>query len=215
MDPLNFKEITQKQLMEMFHDVCTAYRKVHNTSGHHEDDFLSLSKQKTFGKVWGVYYLHLWLGVRDNLTDFVVSGLPSEAIIDSTQTKFSFNNNVQSSNTTSSKKNNVSDQLTLFTDNYIAINKQKEQRWEQQKIRQDKLDILQMKNLKIQYDLNSMKVQEGNLKNYQSVVDNILSSQLQLKDHVFGTDSHIELVTHIQFLNTLKDKYRTKLNEVD
>ena len=44
-----------------------------------------------------------------------------------------------------------------------------------------------------------MKVQEGNLKNYQSVVDNILSSQLQLKDHVFGTDSHIELVKHIQF----------------
>ena len=72
-----------------------------------------------------------------------------------------------------------------------------------------------MKNLQIQYDLNSMKLQEGNLKNYQSVVDNILSRQLQLKDHVFGTDSHIELVTHIQFLNTLKDKYRTKLNEVD
>ena len=52
MDPLNFKERTQKQLMDMFHDVCTAYRKVHNTSGHHEDDFLSLEKQKTFGKVW-------------------------------------------------------------------------------------------------------------------------------------------------------------------
>ena len=72
-----------------------------------------------------------------------------------------------------------------------------------------------MKNLKIQYDLNSMKVQEGNLKNYQSVVDNILNRQLQLNDHDFGTDSHIELVKNIQFLNTLKDKYRTKLNEVD
>ena len=71
--------------MEIFHDVCTAYRKVHNTSGHHEDDFLSISKKKSFGKVWGVYYIHLWLGVRDNLTDFVISGLPSEAIIDSTK----------------------------------------------------------------------------------------------------------------------------------
>ena len=104
MDPLNFKERNQKQLMEMFHDVFTAYRKVHNTSGHHEDDFLSLAKQKTFGKVWGVYYLHLWLQVHDNLTDFFISGLPSEAIIDSTQTKFSFTNNLQSSNTTSDKK---------------------------------------------------------------------------------------------------------------
>ena len=71
MDPLNFKERTQKQLMDMFHDVCTAYRKVHNTSGHHEDKFLNVSKKKTFGKVWGVYYLNLWLQVRDNLTDFL------------------------------------------------------------------------------------------------------------------------------------------------
>ena len=215
MDPLNFKERTQKQLMEMFHDVCTAYRKVHNTSGHHETDFLSVAKKKAFGKVWGVYYLHLWLGKRDNLTDFVIRGLPSESIIYSTQNKFSFNNVVQSSNTTSSKKNNVPDQLTLFTDNYIAINEQKKQLWEEQKIRQEKLDIQQMKNLNIQYALNSMKVQEGNLNNYHSIVDNILSIQLKLNDYVFGTDSHIELVKHIQFLNTLKDKYRTKLNEVD
>ena len=121
--------------MEMFHYVCMAYRKVHNTYGHHEDDFLSLEKQKTFGKVWGVYYLHLWLGVRDNLTDFVISGLPSEAIIDSTQTKFSFNNNVQSSNPTSSTKNTISDHLSLFNDNYISINKHKKQRWEENKIR--------------------------------------------------------------------------------
>ena len=201
--------------MDMFHDVCTAYRKVHNTSGHHEDDFLSIAKQKTFGKVWGVYYLHLWLGQRDNLTDFVISGLPSEAIIDSTQNKFSFNNNLQSSNNTSGKKNNLPDQLTLFTDNYIAINKQKEQRWEQQKIRQDNLDILQMKNLKIQYDLNSMKVQEGNLKNYQSVVDNIINSQSRLKNFEFGSEEYIEIKTNIQFMQTLKDKYRTKLNEFD
>ena len=174
-----------------------------------------MQKRKAFGKVWGVYYLHLWLGVRDNLTDFVGSGLPSEAIIDSTQTKFSFNNNIKSSNNTSGKKNNLPDQLTLFTDNYIAINKQKEQRWEQQKIRQDKLDILQMKNLKIQYDLNSMKVQEGNLKNYQSVVDNIINSQSRLKNCEFGSEEYIEIKTNIQFMQTLKDKYRTKLNEFD
>ena len=105
--------------------------------------------------------------------------------------------------------------MTLFTDNYIAINKQKEQRWEQQKIRQDKLDILQMKNLKIQYDLNSMKVQEGNLKNYQSVVDNIINSQSRLKNFEFGSEEYIEIKTNIQFMQTLKDKYRTKLNECD
>ena len=72
-----------------------------------------------------------------------------------------------------------------------------------------------MKNLKIQCDLNSMKVHEGNLKNYQYIFDNILNSQLRLNYYELGTESHIELVKKIQFLNTLKDKYRTKLNEVD
>ena len=51
METLNFKEINQKQLMEMFHDVCTSYRKIHNTSGHHEDNFLCFEKQKSFGKI--------------------------------------------------------------------------------------------------------------------------------------------------------------------
>ena len=74
---------------------------------------------------------------------------------------------------------------------------------------QEQLDIHQMKNLQIKYDLNSIKVQEGNLKNYQSIVDNILSRKLKLNDYDFGTDSNIELVKNIQFLNTLKDKYRT------
>ena len=125
MDPLNFKERNQKKLMYMFHDVFMSYRKVHNTSGHHEDNFLRVSKQKSFGNIWGVYYLHLWLQVRDNLTDFVIRGLPSEEIIDYNQTKFSFTNNLQSSNTTSAKKNNVPDQLSLFTDNYISYNIEK------------------------------------------------------------------------------------------
>ena len=62
-----------------------------------------------------------------------------------------------------------------------------------------------MKNLKIQYDLNAMKVHEGNLKNYTSIVDNILSRQLILNDYDFGTEFHIELVNQIQFLKTLKD----------
>ena len=135
MDPLNFKYRKQKKLMDMFHDLCKSYRKIHNTSGHHEYDFLRVSKNKSNGKTWGVYYLHLWLQVRDNLTDFVISGLPSEEIIDSTQTKFSFTNNLQSSNTTSDKKNNLSDKLLLFSDNYIAINEHKKQLWEEQKIR--------------------------------------------------------------------------------
>ena len=62
MDPLKFKERNQNQLMEMFHDVCTSYRKVHNTSGHHEDDFLCVAQKKSYSKTWGVYYLHLCLG---------------------------------------------------------------------------------------------------------------------------------------------------------
>ena len=173
-----------------------------------------VSKQKSFGKIWGVYYLHLWLRVSDNLTYFVIRGLKSEEIIDSTQTKFSFTNNLQFSNTTSNVRNTVSDHLSLFTDNYISIKKHKKQRLEEQKSRQEKMDLQQMKNLKIQYDLNSIKVHEGNLKNHQSIVDNILSSQLILNDYEFGSESYIELKTNITFLKTLKYKYRTKLNEV-
>ena len=71
MDPLNFKERNQKKLMYMFHDVCTSYRKIHNTSGHHEIEFLLVEKQRSFGKIWGVYYIHLWLQVRNNLNDFL------------------------------------------------------------------------------------------------------------------------------------------------
>ena len=91
----------------------------------------------------------------------------------------------------------------------------KKQRWEQQKIRQEQLDIQQMKNLQIQYDLNSIKVHEGNLKNYQSIVDNIINSQLILKNCEFSSEEYIEIKMNITFMKTLKDKYRTKLNEVD
>ena len=72
-----------------------------------------------------------------------------------------------------------------------------------------------MKNLQIQYDLNSIKVHEGNLKNYQSVVDNIINSQLRLNNCEFGSEEYIEINTNITFMKTLKYKYRTKLNEVD
>ena len=72
-----------------------------------------------------------------------------------------------------------------------------------------------MNNLKIQYDLNSIKLNEGKLKNHQYIVDNILSRKWRLNDYDFGTESYIELVKNIQFLKTLKDKYRTKLNEVN
>ena len=77
MDPINFMERNQKKLMDMFHDVCTSYIQINNTSGHNEDDFLSLSQNKSYGMTWGVYYLHLWLGICDNLNDFVIRVLPS------------------------------------------------------------------------------------------------------------------------------------------
>ena len=70
----------------------------------HEDKFLLLEKQKSYVNTWVVYYLHLWLGILDNLTDFVIIGLSSEAIIDSDHTKFSFTNNFKSYNPTSTTK---------------------------------------------------------------------------------------------------------------
>ena len=109
----------------------------------------------------------------------------------------------------------MTDKLLLFTDNYITINEHKKQRWKEQKIRQEKLDVQQMKNLKIQYDLNYIKLNKGNLKNYQSIVDNIINSQIRLKNYEFGTEEYVELKTNINFMMTLKDKYRTKLNEVN
>ena len=43
---------------------------------------------------------------------------------------------------------------------------------------------------------------------YQSIIDNIISSQLRLNDYELGTVSHIELGKNIQFMKTLKDNIR-------
>ena len=109
MNHLNFQEITLKKLMDMFCDMCSLYWKVVNTSSYHENEFLHLEKKKSYGKTWGVYYLHLWLDVHDNSTIFIIRSLPSEEIIDSTQSKLSFKNNVQYSNTISNTKNSLKD----------------------------------------------------------------------------------------------------------
>ena len=56
---LNFMDINQKELMNMFHDVCASYRNIHNTSGHHDNEFLLVEKLKYFDKTWVVYYINL------------------------------------------------------------------------------------------------------------------------------------------------------------
>ena len=54
-----------------------------------------------------------------------------------------------------------------------------------------------MKNLQVQYDLNSIKVQEGNLKNYQSIIDNIISP-LELSNFMVEADDQDVLSKYIE-----------------